>query len=68
MKAMELRSRIAVLIVAALLSIAGACGTSAFVTAHDAQAGPVMGPYTPIPNGLPSNCVKIATYPYYKCS
>jgi invasion protein IalB len=35
---MALRSRIAVLVVAALLSVAGAFGTSAFLTSDDAQA------------------------------
>jgi hypothetical protein len=64
MTEIALRSRIAVLVLAALLSIAGALGTSAFVTAHDAQAGTVVNPYyTPLPPG----CVKIATYPYIKC-
>ena len=38
MTEMALRSRIAVLIVAALLAIAGTFGTSAFLNADDAQA------------------------------
>jgi hypothetical protein len=38
MTEMALRSRMAVLVVAALLSIAGAFGTSAFLAAQDAQA------------------------------
>jgi hypothetical protein len=64
MKEMTLRSRIAVLVVATLLSVAGAFGTSAFPTAQDAKAGTVVNPYnTP----LPANCVKITTYPYMKC-
>ena len=65
MKEMALRSRIAVLVVAALLSITGAFGASAFVTTHDAQANIAINPYyTPLPPG----CVKITTYPYMKCS
>jgi hypothetical protein len=40
MTEMALRSRIAVLIVAMLLSIAGTFGTSAFLAAQDAQAQP----------------------------
>jgi hypothetical protein len=38
MTEMALRSRMAVLVVAALLSIAGAFGTSAFLTTHEAHA------------------------------
>jgi hypothetical protein len=42
MTEMALRSRMAVLIVAALLSLSGAFGTSAFLTAEDAQAGIIL--------------------------
>ena len=38
MTEMALRSRIAVLVVAALLSLTGVAGTAAFVAADDAQA------------------------------
>jgi len=58
MTEMALRSRMAVLVVAALLSVAGAFGTSAFLAA-DAEAG------TPI--NQPNSCVKTTTYPYFKC-
>ena len=44
MKEMALRSRIAVLIIAALLSVTGTLGTTAFLTADDAQAQPYPGP------------------------
>jgi hypothetical protein len=64
MTEMALRSRIAVLVVAALLSVAGVFGTSAFLAAQVAQAStPINGPTT-----FPYNCVKITTYPYIKCS
>jgi hypothetical protein len=49
MTEMALRSRIAVLVVAALLSIVGAFGTSAFLAAQDAQAAP-YNPYGPCIN------------------
>ncbi len=52
MTEMALKSRIAVLIVAALLSIVGAFGTSAFLTADDAEAQP---------NNI---CVKVGTTYY----
>jgi len=46
MTEMALRSRMAVLVVAVLLSVAGAFGTSAFLTADDAQAqSPCTGFY-----------------------
>ena len=54
MKEMELRSRMAVLIVAALLSVAGAFGTSAFLATQEAQAQPAYF------------CVKVGTT--YYCS
>jgi len=46
MTEMALRSRMAVLVVAALLSVAGAFGTSAFLAAQEAQAQP-YNPYGP---------------------
>ena len=46
MTEMALRSRIAVLVVAALLSVAGVFGTSAFLAAQDAQAQ-TYNPYSP---------------------
>ena len=52
----------AVLVVAALLSVAGALGTEAFLAADDAKAGTIIN--QPNSGGL---CVKTATYPYYKC-
>jgi hypothetical protein len=62
MTEIALRSRMAVLVVAALLSVAGALGTEAFLAADDAKAGPILNQ----PN-TGGTCVKIATYPYYKC-
>jgi hypothetical protein len=62
MTEMALRSRMAVLVVAALLSVAGTFGTSAFLAAHEAQAGTIINQ----PNS--GSCVKTTTYPYYKCS
>jgi hypothetical protein len=64
MTEMTLRGRIAVLVVVALLSVAGAFGTSALLTAHEAQAAPVINP---VNTPLPVNCVKISTVPYIKC-
>ena len=65
MKEMTLRSRLAILIVATLLSIAGTFGTSALLAAQEAQAN------VPITQNGPLNCVKVTTttYPYYviKC-
>jgi hypothetical protein len=52
MTEMALRSRIAVLVVAALLAIAGAFGTSAFLATQEVQAQP---------NQI---CVKIGTKVY----
>ena len=57
MTEMAIRSRIAVLVVAALLSVVGALGTSAFLTAHDAKANVAVNQ----PN---SQCFTV--YPY-KC-
>ena len=48
MMEMALRSRIAVLVVVALLAVAGAFGTQAFLAADDADAAPY--PY--------HNCIK----------
>ena len=62
MTEMAIRSRMAVLVVAALLSVAGALGTEAFLAADDAKAGTIIN--QPNSGGL---CVKTATYPYYKC-
>jgi hypothetical protein len=46
MTEMAIRSKTAVLVVAALLSVTGAFGTSAFLAAQDAQAAP-YNPYSP---------------------
>jgi hypothetical protein len=64
MTEMAIRSRMAVLVVAALLSVAGALGTEAFLAANEAKAGTVVNPYT---SPLPAGCYKITTYPYIKC-
>ena len=61
MTEMAIRSRMAVLIVAALLAVAGAMGTEAFLAADDAKAGTIIN----APNS--GSCVKTTTYPYYKC-
>jgi hypothetical protein len=61
MKEIALRRRVSVLIVAALLSAAGAFGTSAFLAAHDAEAGTIINQ----PNS--GSCIKIPSYPYWKC-
>jgi hypothetical protein len=42
MTEMAIRSRIAVLVVAALLSVSGAFGTAAFLTADDADAAGII--------------------------
>jgi len=46
MTEMAIRSRMAVLVVAALLAVAGALGTEAFLAADDAHAAP-YNPYSP---------------------
>lgn len=55
---MALRSRIAVLVVAALLSVGGAFGATAFLAAPDAEAGTIIN--------SPNSCVKTTAYPYFK--
>jgi hypothetical protein len=52
MTEMALRSRISVLVVAALLSVAGMFGTTAFLATQEAQAQPI---YT---------CIKLGTTYY----
>ena len=49
MMEMALRSRIAVLVVVALLAVAEAFGTQAFLAADDADAAPYGYPYYPTP-------------------
>jgi hypothetical protein len=63
MTEMALRSRMAVLVVAALLSIAGAFGTSAFLAADEAKAAP-YNPYYP---GVPGGFCPTPTNPFNKC-
>ena len=67
MTEMALRSRMAVLVVAALLSVAGALGTEAFLAANEAEAGTPISANGPTPYPPLGSCVKIATYPYVKC-
>jgi hypothetical protein len=59
MTEMTLRSKMAGLVVAALLSVAGAFGASAFLAADDAEAGTAVN--------QPNYCIKTTTYPYFKC-
>ena len=56
MTEMAIRSRMAVLVVAALLAVAGAMGTEAFLAADDAHAAPGGYPYV-TPCYFPNGCV-----------
>ena len=56
MSEMALKSRIAVLVVVALLAVAGAFGTQAFLAADDANAAPGGWPYV-TPCYFPNGCV-----------